>query len=204
MSLHHDDHLRFKELLDALDCGDRDRAIDIACMLLGRGHDHAVTFYLAAERLEKEGQWGQALELLEKAAAKEPNDAEPWRRIGEVLVRQGMMDDAIEAFELALEIDPAHYPTLIAAGATNYQLGHLASAESCYRRAASLMPDEDELISTLALVVARNGKSEEARELAERALSLSPSSIAAELALGRADLLEGFADRVECRTTRTH
>jgi hypothetical protein len=154
-----------------------------------------------AERLEGEGSGQQGLGLLKKATTLAPDDAELWRRFGDMLARQGMVADALKAFDAALAIDPHLYLALIAAGATSYQTGDLKVAYGYYRRAADLKPDEAELLSTLALITARLGDPQKTRALAERALVLRPDSITAQLALGRADFLEGSADVAEKRMT---
>jgi tetratricopeptide (TPR) repeat protein len=190
------------EVKAAIRRGDQNLATDLAAAALQRGLQHPLVFLLVAERLEKESRGGQALDLLKKATTVVPDDAELWRRFAEMLARQGMLADSIGAFDAALAIEPDAYLALIAAGAASYQMGNLKAAYGYYRRAADLKPDEAELLSTLALIAARRQEPKEARALAERALVLQPDSTTAQLALGRADLLEGFPDVARARMTR--
>jgi Flp pilus assembly protein TadD len=186
----------------ALATGDQNLATSLAVAAFQGGAEDSVILLLVAENFEKRGFGQRALELLKKAAAQERDDPELWRLLGEMLFRQGMASDAANAFDTALAIDPGMYPALTAAGAASYQTGDLKAAEGYYRRAAGLKPDEPELLATLALIAARRDEPKEARALAERALSLHPDSITAELALARADLLEGLAAVAEARLTK--
>ena len=182
--------------------GDQRLAADLAVATLGRGVRDPLVLLLVAERLETEGRGQEALGLLKEATTAVPDEPKSWRRFGELLARQGMLADAVEAFDAALAINSDDYLALIAAGAASYQRGEFKSADSYYRRAADLKPEEPELLSTLALIAARRAQPKEARALAERALIISPTSITAQMALGRADLLEGLADVAEARMTR--
>lgn len=196
------------EILAAFRGGDQTLARDAAAAAMQQGSEHPVVLLLAAERLELQGSVQQALGLLEKAlglvgeaASQLPDEAELWRRTGEILVRQGMPADAREAFDTALTLAPDNYPALIAAGAAAYQMADLPAAYGHYQQAANLRPDQPDVLATLALVAARRQLAEEARNLGERALALEPNSLTAQLALGRADLLQGFSDRAEARMT---
>ena len=162
------------EVVAAIRRGDQNLATDFAAQALRRGFEHPLIFLLEAERREKEGFGQQALGLLEQAVclldkgtSEVPDEADFWKRIGEMLVRQRMLPDALEAFEAALAIDPNVYLVLIAAGAASYQMGDLKAAYGYYRRAADLNPDEAELLETLALIQSRMGATKEARVLAE-------------------------------------
>ncbi len=197
------------EVLGAIHSGDQNRAADFAIAAWKRGLEHPLILLLVAERLESEGFAHRALEMveravgsLEKATLEVRDEAELWRRCGDMLARQGMLADAVEAFDVALDIDPHIYLALIAAGAASYQMGNMQAAHDYYRRAADLKPDEAELLSTLSLIAAHRKVFQEARSLAERALLLHGASITAHLALARADLLEGFAYLAEERLTQ--
>ncbi len=189
------------EVLDALGQGNQNRATDLAEAALSRGLEHPLVLLLVAERLERNGHVQQALGLVEKATVLAPDEFELWKRFGAMLARQGMLANALEAFDEALDLDPDAYPVLIAAGAASYKLGDLKSAYDYYRRAVDLAPDEAELLSSLAIIAARRGDPKEARALGQRALTLRPDSFTAQIALGRADLLEGSADLTEARMT---
>lgn len=185
------------EIFDAIEHGDQRRAMDLAMAALQQGLEHPVVLLLVAERLEADGRSHEALGLLKKATIVAPDEAEVWRRFGGMLARQEMLAEAVEALNAALVIEPDSYPTLAVAGATSYRLGNLKAAYDYYTRAAVLQPNEAELLSALAVIAARRKDSKEARFLAERALALRPDSVNAQLAIARADILEGKADRAE-------
>jgi tetratricopeptide (TPR) repeat protein len=190
------------DIFDAIERGDRKCAIDLSVAALQRGVEHPVVLLLVAERLDEDGRSHEALGLLKKATVIAPDEAEVWRRFGCMLARQGMLSEALEALSTALAIDPNSYPTLAVAGATSYRLGNLAAAYDYYTRAAGLEPNEAELLSALAVIAARRKDPKEARVLAERALVLRPDSVNAQLAIARADILEGQADLAEALIAR--
>jgi tetratricopeptide (TPR) repeat protein len=189
------------EIVATVTRGERNLAIAMAAAALGRGLEHPLVLVLAAEGLEEQGHAQQAVDLLRKATILAPDGLEVWRRLGRLLATQGMLADALTAFDEALAIDPDAYPVLIDAGAASYKLSDLKASHGYYRRAAELAPEEAEPLSALAVIAARREEPKEARALAERALALRPDSLSAQMALGRADLLDGSASLAEARMT---
>lgn len=178
---------------------DRPAAASLAKAALGRGLEHPLVLVLVAEALETEGDPSQAAALLQKAAALAPDGLEVWRRLGRLLAAQGMQTEAAAAFDQALAIAPTALPILLDAGVASFRSGDLKTAEDRYRRAAELAPHEAEPLAALAAIAARKGDVAQARVQAERALRLQPDSISAHMAIGRADLSDGAADRAEVR-----
>ena len=187
------------DILAAVTREDRAAAARLAKAALGRGVEHPLVLVLVAEALEAEGDEPQAVALLRKAAGLAPDGLEVWRRLGRLLAAQGMLAEAAAAFDEALAIDPDVLPILIDAGVVSFRRGDLRTAEDRYRRAAELAPQEAEPLAALAAIAARRGNVAQARAQAERALRLQPDSISAQMAIGRADLLDGAADLAERR-----
>jgi tetratricopeptide (TPR) repeat protein len=189
------------EIIAAIGRQDRDDAIKRAVAAFGRGLDHPLILLLTAEGLEADGRLPEALGLLRKVTVEEPDEAEGWRRFGGALARQGHLAEAMRALEAALAIDPNVYWTLIAAGGLSFRSSDLRAAEGYYRRAANLAPEQAEPLAGLAAIAARRDNPQEARALAERALAISPV-LGAEMAIGRADFLDGAPERAEARMSR--
>ena len=182
---------------------DRPAAMSQAIEALTRGLEHPLVLLLAAEGLEDRGEDRQALELLHKATHLAPDEAEGWRRLGVLLAKKGMLNDAVAAFDEALDIDPDTYPTLVAAGAASFRMGNLTAAKRHYSHASRLAPRQAEPLTALAAIAARRENAAEARSLAERALALGGSDHpGANMALARADFLDGSADLAVARATR--
>ena len=192
----------FEAIVAAVARGDRKRALHMAEAALRYLMDEPLVLLLAAESLDEQGRAPEALSLLTRASEIAPEQAEVWRRIGALMVRQGRARDALGAFEKALDIEPYSVATLLAAGEASYRLGALSSAGDYFRRVAERAPKEANAVAALALIAARRQKTDDARALANRALTLQPNLLTAEMALGRADLIEGLAEATRERMTR--
>ena len=188
-------------IIMAVTRADRDCAIRLAVAAFMRGQDHPLVRLLVAEGLEADGRTDEAIDLLQKVAAEAPEEAEGWRRLGDLLARQGRLEEALAALKRALDIDPDMYLTLALAGAVSFRLADMDRAEGHYRRAARLAPNEAEPLGALAAIAARRGDAETARDLGQRALAQGPS-LSAQMALARADVLQGRFQAAEDRMSR--
>ena len=192
----------FDEIVAAVTRGSRREAIRLAVAALAEGLDEPLVLLLAAESLDEQGHAPEALGLLHQAADIAPEEPDLWRRIGGILVRQGKLTEGLAALETALKLHPDFVEALIEAGVASFRLGGLTAAEAYFWRATGLAPGEAEPLAALAAIAARQRKPREARVLAERALVLQPDLVTAELAIGRADLVEGSAAEACARMTR--
>lgn len=131
-----------------------------------------------------------------------PLAAEIWRRYGGLTARAGNLADARMALDLALALEPDDYRTRIDAGTAAFMRAELPAARVHFERAAALQPGEADPLASLAAIAAREQRHADARRLAERALALRPDLVTAHMAIARADLLEGPAERAEARMTQ--
>jgi tetratricopeptide (TPR) repeat protein len=191
----------FEAIVAAVTRGDRVQAHRLAISGLREFMDEPLVLLLASEGLDEQGKVQEALTLLERAAQIVPEQAEVWRRLGGAMVRQARLADGLAAFQKALEIQPDIVATLMAAGDASYRLGALTAAEGYFRRTAELAPKEPDALAALATIAARRQKSAEARALAERALAIRPNLSTAEMAIGRADLIDGLPEAALERMT---
>jgi tetratricopeptide (TPR) repeat protein len=192
----------FDAIVAAVARGERSRALQMAEAALRYLMDEPLVLMLAAEALDEQGRGQEALRLIEQASEIVPEQAEVWRRLGDAMVRQGRTANALAAFKRALDIEPDSVATLMSAGEASYRLAALRAAESYFRRAAQLAPKEANTLAALAAIAARRQKADEARTLAGQALAIAPKLLTAEMAIGRADLIEGVAEAARVRMTR--
>lgn len=120
-----------------------------------------------------------------------------WRDYGSCLARAGLLEDSCLAFSIALELDPDCYQSLIDAGTAEFMLGRFGPAADDFKYAAKLNPKDPGPPSNLAAIYARQAKTKAARIYAKRALALDPLSITSNLALARADLIDGHPGKAE-------
>lgn len=184
----------FQQLMDAIGRADREQALSLAADAYKSGDEQPLVLMLAAEKLEYAGELEQAHKLLQRATEKEPDEPELWRRFGQLLARLGRHTESLRAFDEGLDIDPDNPVILQAAGQSSYRNGLLHPALNYYNDANRLRPDNPEVLAALASIHAQLEDAVQARDFGSRALKLSPDSFAAQLAIARADLLDGQAE----------
>jgi tetratricopeptide (TPR) repeat protein len=115
------------------------------------------------------------IERLESVAKDEPGNADRWRKLGEAYREAGRLQDAQQAYGIALYLRPKD-PRL------RDQVAQLAAARGQYKAAVSQYrmllrqhPDFNEGWFNLGVVHARNGNEERARKMWERVLQRDPN-----------------------------
>jgi Flp pilus assembly protein TadD len=185
------DRVTLEAIQTALDAEDYEAAVGKAAAALADGLQHPMVFNLAAEQLESEGRFGEALNLLQRGHQMAPDDIGLRQSLGLCLFRLRQFGPALPHFEALIAAEPEFAPAHAALGATYEALGEDARAEGAYNRAWALQPENLLAISGLASIASRGGRHAEARALAERVLQAEPGFPEAVLAIVRADLAEG-------------
>ena len=191
----------FAAVAEAVRRKDRPLAINLAARALKRGSSHPLVLVLAAEGLEERGAAAQALDLLRAATRAAPNNRVAWMRLAPLLARRGEFEEAAGAFDAVLANDPDSFGALMGAGEMRLQLREPDAAERHYRRAAEVAPHAAAPLAVLAVIAAQNRDVAEARALAARAAAITPGILGAEMAVARADMLEGAPALAEARLT---
>lgn len=191
----------YAAVADAVRRQDRPLAINLAARALKRGDSHPLVLVLAAEGLEERGKFAEALDLLRAATRAAPRNRVAWMRLAPLLARQKLFEEAAAAFDAALAVDPNSFGALMGAGEMRLQLRDPETAERHYLRAAEVAPGAAAPLAVLAVMAAQNRKVREARELAARAAAITPGILGAEMAVARADLLDGAPGLAEARLT---
>jgi tetratricopeptide (TPR) repeat protein len=187
---------------DAVRRQDRPGALNLAARALKRGSKHPLVLVLAAEGLEERGEAAPAINLLRAATAAAPQHRVAWMRLAALLARLGRYEEALTAFDAVLALDPDHYAALMGSAEMRLLLRDYEGAETRYRRAAEVDPRAARPLAVLAVMAAQQRNVVEARALAERAAALAPGILGSELAVARADLLEGEPGLTVERLTR--
>jgi tetratricopeptide (TPR) repeat protein len=126
------------------------------------------------------GDFEHALILARRAAEEFPRKPDILTALGNVLDLYGKLDQAREAFEVAVDLDPhgvlAHYNL----GAVLERLGGEGEAEACYRRALDLdenIPSMVEANAALGALLRRQGRLDEAEEVYDGYLQEDPLDV---------------------------
>jgi tetratricopeptide (TPR) repeat protein len=152
-------------------------------------YDHAVEWISRAIRqdprveylsslgitLQKQGRLEEALKVFEKAIQLGPDNAEVWRRMGDLLVQQERHDQALVSFEHALKLNPNHAPTLRGRAQTLFKLKRMEESLAEGKQAYLIDPDDADTCNNIAAALLSLGRDEEALEWLDKALALHRS-----------------------------
>jgi tetratricopeptide (TPR) repeat protein len=128
--------------------------------------------YLQQQKLkEARDSFEHALKLRGSYPGTIPN---AWNNLGILSAREGNVAAAIEFFERALQIDPAHLIALLNLGNAYRQRKDWAEAKKTLQRAFDVGPDDPEVNYSLGMVCAQLEDSDRAYEYLKRAVELRP------------------------------
>ena len=157
-----------------------------------RPEDPSVTLSLATT-LADAGREPQAMALLAEAEPAFGDQVIYWFQRGAILERFDRRPEAKAAFRKALEVEPAHAPTLNYLG---YMMvedgGPLDEAVSLIEKALIEDPDNGSYLDSLGWAYFKQGRAAEARKYLQRAADLSKSNSVIQDHLG--DVLHALSD----------
>jgi tetratricopeptide (TPR) repeat protein len=173
------------------------RAAELAEQTLASGFEHPMLLNIAATRLEQQGKYEQALQLLERAVAIAPKDVGARNALGLCLQRLDRPAEALahidELLKQQKDLPFAH----ASKGNALIALGSLGQAKQSHLRALELDPGNFTSAAALASIATHRGQHKEARIWAQRALNIAPGFPDAVLSLAAADLAAGDLDSAE-------
>ena len=122
----------------------------------------------------------QALELLRTEAEKSPNNIDLRLAIGNIAVRSGKYDEALQAFNQILnsldKTSKQRGDVFLRIGETYRRKGDDAGAVAVLQKAREVLPDNVTVMSTLALTLDHAGRWDEAKQIYEATLRLDANS----------------------------
>jgi len=186
-----------KAVTAALGASDLQGAAALSRSALDSGLLHPLFLNLRAYWLETQGRDREALSDLEQARALAPRDLAVLNALGLSLSRQDRLQEAADAFDDAIAVQPDFAPAHFNKGCASEALGELDAARAAYVRATELTPDVAEPFARLASLATRRGDWKDARALAGRALQLDPANVTARCALAAADIEEKAFDAAD-------
>jgi len=106
----------------------------------------------------------------------DPLSAVEHDRLGRIYESQADFGQAREQYRMALEQDRKHLPSLLLLGDLSFKLKDYREAESAYRKALELDPENGDACNNLAWVYIQTGRNfGEAKTLVDRALKANPA-----------------------------
>ncbi len=127
--------------------------------------------------LQDLGDHQQALAQFGKAAIQGFQSPDLMVYRGVSLASQCRIEEAIECFEQALRIEPAHLPALGALADVYLEDQQYEDAERCLRRALAVKPDVAPWHAQLGRVLWRDGRAAEGVDCLEKAVELAPQEV---------------------------
>jgi tetratricopeptide (TPR) repeat protein len=132
-----------------------------------------VSALLAVSQIHLEaGRHREARPLVDRALALRPDSAEAWNNLGGAEMAAGDAGAALRDYEKALALRPDMTHAMLNAADAYTRLRQPAQAEAMLRRAAKADPRDAEAANQLGLLLAKEGRSKEAREWFQQAIAL--------------------------------
>jgi tetratricopeptide (TPR) repeat protein len=121
-------------------------------------------YYEAGNYKEAEGEFKKAKEELEKVAQKRPLTKEEWTYKGAAHHKLGLLNDAINCFDEALELDRGYYKAWYNKALALQSLGSFSEALQCIIKALSIKPRSYKMLNTKGTIYDDMGMYGEALE----------------------------------------
>ena len=137
-----------------------------------RNLDLAQVHRVAGLHLRNVGFYEQASAEYRRAIELEPNDAENYRRLGQVYENNNQKEEALVAFQTAVSRQPDYYRGHFELGAYHYNRGDYTQAVAPLRRALDLAPDEPNVRFALGATYLNLGMFGEAEQQLRLAVAL--------------------------------
>jgi adenylate cyclase len=119
----------------------------------------------------------EAIAEVERAIALDPNFAEGYARLGEILNLAGRPEEGVKLLEEAMRLDPHYPPTyLFFLGYGYYAMGRYDEAIEALQRSLARNPDHFSPHRTLAVIFSELGRIEEAQAEVAEMLRISPNA----------------------------
>lgn len=155
-----------------------------AHLLLGQA------YFKAGRKDEAKAQFQSGFQL--DAAATlviTPTDPEEAFVVGNVRATLGQFEQALQAYALTLQIDPAKAGALTNIGVVYYQMGKLDAAIQSFQQALALEPKDADTHYLLGAALIQKNNLPEAQKSFQMALTLNPDLAPAYIGLGNVYLL---------------
>ena len=124
----------------------------------------------AAEDLEQDGWYQEAIQGYERVLGFDPNRPGISHRLARLYARQGQVELAVNKFADALKAAPGDAQCMSDYGYFMYEQGNLPVAEQYLRQALQLSPTDNRIRTNLAIVLAANQRTTESLQLLEQAV----------------------------------
>jgi tetratricopeptide (TPR) repeat protein len=169
----------------ALQRGARDEAVALCRQAIGQFGEDANALMVLGVVSQESGDVAGAIAHLERARALMPNHIHVLVNLGSAYRAAGRLHEARMTLEAALQLDRRFAVAHNNLGNVMLDLGDRDGAKRAYERAAAGQANYAEPVAGLARIAEEEHRLDDARQLAERALRLSPQNVLAQLTRAR-------------------
>lgn len=177
-----------------INAGRMAEAGDVCQQILASFPQHWPAMHLLAIAKYRTGDAPGGIELLRRAVTIEPNAADCYNNLGEMLRSLGRLDEAEQCYTRCIQLNPQSSATYSNLGELHRQQGKLDQAIACQQRAIQLSPNDATPHMNLGVALHDSRRLDEAIASYRQALALAPNHVDAHGNLGAA-LMD--ASRVE-------
>jgi tetratricopeptide (TPR) repeat protein len=135
--------------------------------------------YLASlgTTLQQLGRYEEAIKVVDKAIQLSPDDAELWRQMGDILVRQERSEQALLSYQHALKLNSNHPDALYKSGALLDQFARYGEAIAHLDRSDKARPNHAPTLQARARTLLNLKRLEESLVEGKRAYQLDPGNL---------------------------
>jgi cytochrome c-type biogenesis protein CcmH/NrfG len=148
------------------------------------GRFDAVMAIHLGKALRQVGRTAEALTWLERATAQVPSLTAAWHELGLLLCGLRRFDDAAQAFDRGLAVEPGHVEMMIELGGVHVTRADPAKAKVMFARALAQAPGHPRALHGFGTALMYEGDHVRAAERFRQALARNPDHARAQLDLG--------------------
>lgn len=146
----------------------------------------------------------KAQERLRRAVELDEKLWEAWHNLGVVLLQDGAMADASEAFGRALHVNPVHGPALAGRAEAYRSLGQSGKARKDYRRLLEMAPEQVRTYARLASLLRHSGRFDDGLDVLREGLRIVGATPAIYVELSLIYLEQGRDELAELVLNKAH
>jgi tetratricopeptide (TPR) repeat protein len=149
---------------------------------------------LTALTVQRQAVFANDLALGADTLQKSPHSTLMQNSMALAYFRQGQLDEAMEHYQRALEIEPTNSCALISMGMIHLRQGNPEDAIALFRKALEIDPEDDDAHCSLGIALCRTGHIDEGIDQLSQAVGIDPTNITARASLGMAFAQQGRID----------
>lgn len=163
--------------------------------------DDAIPLVQQSRWLVVTGDYEGAVKIAREAARRDTTSAEPYQAMGRAFFAAGNIQESIDAFHKAVELNPEHGYAMNNLGFAYLRSNQNAQAVFILEKAAELLPHVAFVQNNLGVALERMGRSEEAKAAYQKAMDLSPKYVKARINSARISKVARVSDDVPLEAT---